>query len=140
MEAVFHADELSRDANAILFAPNASLQHGSDVQAFTDVANVLVRTLESKSRCAGRDVQALHFRKGRNQFLGKAVAEIFVVEVGAHVGKRQHGNRFVGKRRLRLLPELLLRFGSGCRLCQLDNPIAFEHELVKREVAERHCQ
>ena len=55
-----------------------------------DLTNIDVLALEQKRRRSGRHRQSLNPRQRADQFFGHAVAEVFLIRVGAHVRERQH--------------------------------------------------
>lgn len=97
MKTIGDIDELGRDPKFVAGLADAAFQHGIDMQLLADFAEdaILVPAFESEGRTAPGHAQALHFRQDVEQFLGHAVAEIFVALVCAHVQERQHCDRFL---------------------------------------------
>ena len=96
-EAVGGVAQLCRDAYPLAGAPHRALKHGPHVQLLADHLQLLVLPLERERRCAPGDAQVGNGRERVEDLLGDTVGEEFVLGIAAHVGERQHGERFLGR-------------------------------------------
>jgi hypothetical protein len=99
---VGRGDELCRDADAIAGLSDAAFQDVRYSEGQSDLANVLMLALECESRGARDHPQIRNFGQQIDDLLGKAVAQVFVLLVAAHVLDWQDGDR-------------RLRVGRACR-------------------------
>ena len=63
------------------------------LELLRDLCGIDVLALEGESRVASRDPQRRDLGEIGDDVLGDAVAEIFLLRVPAHVGKRQDADR-----------------------------------------------
>ena len=96
MITVGNVHELSGDAKAVAHLADAALENRRDLQLPSDLADVLVLSLERERRRARRDAQRLNLGQSVDDLFRHAVGEVFVLRIGAHVRERQHRDRFCG--------------------------------------------
>ncbi len=100
-------DQLAVDAHAAAGAPHAALEHITDAKLAPDSADIGGFSLIGKTRIARDHEQPAGAGQRRGDVVDHAVGEIFLLDVAAHVGERQHRERgFVGQRKR------LLRFAA----------------------------
>ncbi len=87
-------DQLRRDAHATAGAAHAALEHVVDLQLPRHLRQVDVLALERERSVARDDGERGDLAQVRDDVLADAVAEIFLLQVAAHVGERQHADRY----------------------------------------------
>ena len=97
-------DELCGDAYAIAGLADAAFQHEPHAQLVADLLHLGRLALEGEGGVPSDHEQAGDFRQIGDQILGHAIAEILLLDVAAHVGERQYGDR-----------RLVRRSGRWCR-------------------------
>ena len=91
--AVGHVDQLRADPQAVAGLAHAAFEHGLNVEALADFADVDRRALELERRGPRHHRQALDARQRTDQLLRHAVAEVLLIRVVGEVGEREHGDR-----------------------------------------------
>ena len=95
-------DQLAGDPDRVGRLAHAAFQHISDAQLARDLANIDRLALVGECGISRDDEEPRLTRECRDDVLGEAVREVFLLLVAAHVLKRQDGDRgLVGKRQLR---------------------------------------
>ena len=97
--AIGCVDQLHGDPEAIAGAPDAAVEHAGDAEGLRDSADIDRLALERECRRACSHLQRVNLRQRVQQLFGKAVAEVLVIDVRAHVGERQDRERRHGPRR-----------------------------------------
>ena len=92
MRPVVGADELRGDAQLVAVLAHAAFQQVGDAELGADRAQVLVLALERETRGASHQPQRRHLCKLVEDFLGQAVAQVFLIVRLREVGKGQHGH------------------------------------------------
>jgi hypothetical protein len=85
-------DQLRGDAHVLAGAAHAALEHGTDAELSRDGRDIDFLALEHERRSTRGNFQLRQFGQQVENFLGNAVAEIFVLRIPAHVDEGQHGN------------------------------------------------
>src|SRR6266850_7161457 len=93
MAAVGRGDELRGDADAIAGLAYAAFKDMRHAKRLSDPPDVGLPALERERRRACDHFQPGDPRQGVDDVLGKAVAEVLVLFVPAHILERQHGDR-----------------------------------------------
>jgi hypothetical protein len=101
LEAVGGVHERGRDAQTLARSAHGALEHGVDAQLPRDVADVGLRSFEGEHGAASGDVQAWHLAEARDQLVGHAVREVFVVGTATTVDERKDSDRAVALCRCR---------------------------------------
>ena len=89
-----HLDQLRGNAHPLARLAHAAFENGRYVQLLRHRRDVDLRALEAERRGARGDPQAANLREHVEQLFRKAVGEIFVFLVAAHVHEGQHGDRW----------------------------------------------
>lgn len=92
MKPIPDCDELRRDAQPISRLADTALEDMIDAQPLADGLYIGVLALEVERRRTRSDVQPPHLRECIQDFLGDAIAEIFLFRIGAHIDERQDGD------------------------------------------------
>ena len=108
-------NELRRHTDAAAGAAHAALEHVRHAERAGNPADVLVLPFERERRRARDHLEAGHLRERVDDLFRETVAEILVVGIPAHVGEREHGDRWCAVRRFGPLRAQLLqrRFDVG---------------------------
>ena len=86
-------DQLGGDADAVAGAANAALQHVAHAKLAPDLPHVDGLALVPEAGVAGDDEQLGEPRQLRDDVLGDAVAEVFLIRVATHAGEGENGDR-----------------------------------------------
>src|ERR1700733_3163280 len=86
-------DKLRGDAHLVAVLAHAALEHCTNVELTRDVGDIRILTLEGEGGRARRDLELRNRGERVQELLGKAVGEIVLLGIAAHVDKRQDGNR-----------------------------------------------
>ena len=85
-------EELGRDAELVLDLADTALEHRGHAQAAPDLTDVHGLELDRKGRALGRHLEVADLGQGGDNLLGQALAEIFLVFLGAEVCEGQDGD------------------------------------------------
>ena len=91
--AIDCGDELGHDPNAIASLSDAAFEHGRHAEGHRDLAHVFMPAFEGERRRACDHLQVRDLGQEIDDLLGKAVTEVIVLLVAAHVLEREHGDR-----------------------------------------------
>src|SRR5437763_2600948 len=121
-------DKLGGDAHAVACFPDASFEDVGHAECPRHLLHIDLHTRESECGVTGNDRQRGDLRQVRDDVLGYAVAEIFLLRLAAHVDERKYAHRF-----LLLPPRSFFRTigGMRARVRTARSPDGLE-ELVER--------
>src|SRR5271157_1953001 len=92
MKASPGVHQLSGYANPSTSSLNAAFEKRCHAQLLADLPDIRLAAAESERRCPGRHAQSVDARQHGDDFVGQAVAEVFVLLIRTQIRKRQYGN------------------------------------------------
>ncbi len=92
MKTVGDLDQLRGDANSTACLSHTPFQNVIDIELLADLSELDVFSAEKERRRAASHLQARQVGEDIDDLFDQPVAEILVLLVRTHVGKRQHGN------------------------------------------------
>ena len=92
MEAIGNVNQLCGDPEIIPGFANAALENGAGIQLLAYRLQVFTRLGIAKGRSPRYHVKRFNLRQRIENLLRDAFTEVCLVVVGAHIGKRQHGD------------------------------------------------
>jgi hypothetical protein len=87
-------DQLGDDAHPGAGLAYAALSHVAHAKLAADLQHIGDPDLVDEARLAGDHEQPAHARQGHENVVDHAVGEVLLLRIAAHVGKRQHGDRW----------------------------------------------
>lgn len=83
-------DQLRRDPDPLAGLAKAAFKHVANAKLARDIGDLHGAAFEDEGRVARDHVQSAGARQLGDQVLNQSVGEIFLFDVAAHVGERQH--------------------------------------------------
>src|SRR5208282_4072157 len=90
--AIGGADEVGLNAQFVAMLSDASHEDGADLQRLANFLGIILIVLETEDGAARHDFEVGELRKGADEALGQAVAQVLVVGVGGGVDEGQDGD------------------------------------------------
>src|ERR1700720_637921 len=109
-------DQLRGDAHPIAVFANRAFEHVAHAELAPDLLHVDRLALVGEARIAGDDEEPADAGERRDDLLDHAVGEVLLLRAAAHIGERQHRDRWlIGEREATLTRLTASPFGTLSR-------------------------